>query len=406
MNKENSVVVPLFENIIIILVLIFALLANGLLIFLFLRDHRMHTTTNFFVMSHITSEFFASCQGLIISIYVLAMKGRVNFSLEACVFIGCENLFFFYASFLSLTAIAVNRYLAVVKKVHHKITANKTKLVICLLWLLSLLASSPWGSVFNRKPVDERRFLAWLVYCQDTPGLFDDVGQPASILGMFLAVVCTGIPILILLVCFYLILKSALRNRRQISVSYNIHHVSADAYARSAFTTLLIIAVYLICNAFILPLILWPSSADSKFASFVYRCIIWLRSATYPVVYILRNPFYFRLLRHKIFQISDYCCHSWICCFRDDRTSYKTPHSPTTRGINCGQAALEMQRIRVKQSSQCSSRDSPITATQQIRAWYLCKPKMAFTDLETVDCSLKIKSIVNEKNLKSLSVRN
>jgi hypothetical protein len=385
-TQQDVINVPLFESVIIIMILIFALLANGLLIFLFLRDHRMRTTTNFFVISHIFSEFFASCQGLIISFYVIAMHGVASFSKETCIFIGCENVFFFNTSFLSLTAIAVNRYLAVVKKVHHKITAEKAKIVIFGLWFLSLVASLPWGSIFALEPVSESRFLAWLVYCQKSPGIFDDLDRasPAVIVNLLLNVICIGVPILVLLLCFYYILKSALRNHRQVSVSYNIHHVAADAYARSAFTTLLIITVYLICNAFILPIIIKPSSAQNKLNSFVYRFFIWLRSATYPLVYILRNPIYFRLLQRKIMQIYTYALQTCPCRIKDEGTSYTRPKSPVPRVIANSRVAIEMNRRRGN-DSQGSHRDSPIPATQQIRAWYLSKPKMAFTDLDRVE---------------------
>ena len=384
-NISNGIDVPLYESIIITMVLIFALLANGLLIFLFLRDHRMRTTTNFFVISHIISEFFASCQGLAISFYVLEMDGEPSFSLETCIFVGCENVFFFNTSFLSLTAIAVNRYLAVVKKVHHKITAKKAKIVICGLWLTALVASLPWGSIFAMEAVSESRFLAWLVYCQESPGIFNDLdSSPAVIVTLLLTVVCIGVPILILILCFYYILKSALRNRRQVSVSYNIHHVAADAYARSAFTTLLIITVYLICNAFILPIIIAPSSAENELNSFFYRFFIWLRSATYPLVYILRNPIYFRLLRKKILQIYTYLLQYCPCRLKDEGTSYTRPKSPIPKSIANSRVAMELNK-RSGFDFHSSNRDSPIPATQQIRAWYLSKPNMAFTDLEKVD---------------------
>ncbi|XP_028395609.1 adenosine receptor A3-like [Dendronephthya gigantea] len=390
--------VPLYESTVIIIVLIFALLANGLLIFLFLRDHRMRTTTNFFVISHIISEFFASCQGLIISFYVLAMNGEAVFSMNTCIFIGCENIFFFNTSFLSLTAIAVNRYLAVVKKVHHKITARKAKIVICGLWLISLMASLPWGTIFAWRPVTESRFLAWLVYCQKSPGIFDSLNDPSPsvIVNLLLNILCIGVPILVLIVCFYYILKSALRNRRQVSVSYNIHHVAADAYARSAFTTLLIITVYLICNAFILPIIISPSSAESKSNSFFYRFFIWLRSATYPMVYILRNPIYFRLLRQKIFHIYNYLVQSCSCKFKDEGNSYTTPKSPIPHSIASSRVAMEINKHRRDHDSQTLRKDSLTPAAQQIRAWYLSKPNMAFTDLGKVDGRSNGRRVGNE----------
>ena len=394
---SNGVNVPLYESIVITMVLIFALLANGLLIFLFLRDHRMQTTTNFFVISHIVSEFFASCQGLGISFYVLEMEGEPSFSMETCIFIGCENVFFFNTSFLSLTAIAVNRYLAVVKKVHHKITSKKAKIVICAIWLVALVASLPWGSIFALEPVSESRFLAWLVYCQESPGIFTDLDSPspAVIVTFLLNVICIGVPILILIFCFYYILKSALRNRRQVSVSYNIHHVAADAYARSAFTTLLIITVYLICNGFILPIIIAPSSAKSELNSFFYRFFIWLRSATYPLVYILRNPVYFRLLRKKILQVYAYLLQYCPCKFKDEGTSYSRPKSPVPKSVASSRVAMEMTK-RSAADFHSSHRDSPVPATQQIRAWYKSKPNMAFTDLEKVDKRRNGKRIGNQ----------
>lgn len=398
--------VPLYENITITMVLLFALFANGLLIFLFLRDHRMHTPTNFFVMSHIVSEFFASCLGFFVSLHVLSNNGKLNFLPVACVFTGCINVFFFHTSFLSLTAIAVNRYLAVVKKIHHKTTATKAKLAICLIWTLSLFASIPWATLVNWRPENESRFLSWLVYCPRSSSIFDPTTHREAILSTSLALLCIGVPICILLACFYFILKSALRNRRRVSVSYNIHHVAADAYARSAFTTLLIIAVYLVCNAFMLPVMISPTSV-TKPAAFFYRCIIWLRSATYPLVYTLRNPVYFRLLRRKIFLISRYLCQSCPCCFKDDRASYARPQSApavdnTSGAIVAGReeiVAIEMEQKRTRShgggfQGPCCRESAPPplpSANQQIRAWYLHKPKMAFTNLDNIEGNAKQK---------------
>ena len=394
-DAVNDIVidVPLYENVVVTMVLLFAVFANGLLIFLFLRDHRMHTPTNFFVMSHIVSEFFASCLGFCISLHVLSKGGKAVFSPVACVAAGCVNVFFFHTSFLSLTAIAVNRYLAVVKKIHHKITATKAKTIICLIWMLSLVVSLPWAGWFvSLRPEKGSNFLSWLVYCPRSSSIFDQITSPAAILKIFLALLFIGVPICILLVCFYCILKSALRNRRRVSVSYNIHRVAADAYARSAFTTLLIIAVYLVCNAFMLPVIISPSTANSN-PLLLYRCIIWLRSATYPLVYTLRNPVYFRLLRRKIILISRYVCQSCPCCFKDERASYARPHSPAP--VNSGAispgggiVAVEMQQKlgRSRGFQGASSREtSPLPANQQIRAWYVYKPRMAFTDLGDVE---------------------
>lgn len=383
LQDNHAILVPLYESITITMVLLFALIANGLLIFLFLRDHRMRTTTNFFVISHIISEFFASLQGLVISFYVLNALGEAAFSVETCIFIGCENVFFFNTSFLSLTAIAVNRYLAVVKKVHHKITAKKAKIVISGLWLLALLASLPWGTLFELEPVPEGRLLDWLVYCQESPGIFNELGSaPARVfVTLLFAVLCIGVPILVLLMCFHYILKSALRNRRQVSVSYNTHRVAADAYARSAFTTLLIITVYLICNVFILPIIISPSLATGKLNSFVCRFFIWSRSAAYPMVYILRNPIYFRLLQRRLMQIYTYTLQSCPCICKDDGMSYTRPKSPVPKTIANSLVTMEMYKKR----THGSQTDSPIPATQQIRAWYIAKPGMAFTDLASVN---------------------
>ncbi|XP_046861972.1 substance-K receptor-like [Xenia sp. Carnegie-2017] len=358
----TAIFVPSYESIIITMVLIFALLANGVLFFLFLRDHRMRTTTNFFVISHIVSEFFSSFQGLGISIYVLAQGGLASFVLEKCIFIGCENVFFFNTSFLSLTAIAVNRYLAVVKKVHHKITARKEK----------------------SEATSESRFLAWLVYCQESPGIFNDIDETRAsvVLTIVINTLVIGVPILILLLCFYSILKSALSNRRQVNVSFNLHHFAADAYARSAFTTLLIITVYLICNAFVLPLIICPSIAESKLNSFFFRFFIWLRSATYPLVYIFRNPVYFRLLRRRVFRVYEYASQSCPCSLIGERTSHMKPKSPVPK-VN-GRIVLKSNK-NSGTVSQGSHRQSPAPVSKQIRVFYLAKSKTAFTDLGSVE---------------------
>lgn len=376
----SAIFVPSYESIIITMVLIFALLANGVLFFLFLRDHRMRTTTNFFVISHIVSEFFSSFQGLGISIYVLAQGGLASFVLEKCIFIGCENVFFFNSSFLSLTAIAVNRYLAVVKKVHHKITARKGKIVIASIWLLAFIASLPWGTILEGEATSESRFLAWLVYCQESPGIFNDIDETRAsvVLTIVINTLVIGVPILILLLCFYSILKSALSNRRQVNVSFNLHHFAADAYARSAFTTLLIITVYLICNAFVLPLIICPSIAESKLNSFFFRFFIWLRSATYPLVYIFRNPVYFRLLRRRVFRVYEYASQSCPCSLIGERTSHMKPKSPVPK-VN-GRIVLKSNK-NSDTVSQGSHRQSPAPVSKQIRVFYLAKSKTAFTDL-------------------------
>ena len=352
----------LSQGIIVLILFLLASVGNGILIVAYWRDHRMRTPTNMLVISHSTAEFSFAITGILVyasSLIRLKVPGG-----GVCFFAGTVNMFLFFVSILSLTAISVDRYFAVVKRSHHKFTKRTVSRVLVFIWCQAMVSAVPWDQVFIQKP--GKRFIAWVLgNCEKYLTLREHHNVPILTLRVVLWIVSFFIPCCIIFYASVGILRSALQKRVRVHVLE--FRGAADAYSKSAFTTIIIIVVYFLCLIPSLVFYIFREMSSSYYSLALHsvaKVAMSFRSVCYPVIFISRNrkfscyvrSFFARKLRLL------------RCSQRECRTA------------ECGLGASNIYSCSPRPGTRnaCHIHMLTITRPMMFRA---TPPKLAFTDL-------------------------
>lgn len=124
-------------------------LGNSLTCTVILQYRVMQTPTNYYLLSLAASDLLVLLLGMPLELYEMWQNYPFLLGEGGCFF----KIFLFetvcFASILNVTALSVERYMAVVHplKVKHLTTHSHVKKVIFLLWLLSMLCAVPNTSV-------------------------------------------------------------------------------------------------------------------------------------------------------------------------------------------------------------------------------------------------------------------
>lgn len=142
---------PAFLPICVVYLFIFlvGVLGNSLTCTVILRFRVMQTPTNYYLLSLAISDLLVLLLGMPLELYELWQNYPFLLGEGGCYF----RTFLFetvcFASILNVTALSVERYVAVVHplKVKHMTTRAHVKKVIFMLWVLSMLCAIPNTSV-------------------------------------------------------------------------------------------------------------------------------------------------------------------------------------------------------------------------------------------------------------------
>lgn len=285
----------------VLLFYIFAVLGDGMLIYAFVRDVRMRTTTNMLVISHLTAEFASSIFGIATHVPTLIKHGEQFNQTAWCITASSILNSCLSAGFLSLVGISIDRYLAVVKKVHHNMTRTRVQIFVVVIWTMSVVYGIPWDLIFNDRL--RWQYVAWLlVNCKASFLANEDLRTwtLADILRGTLFLFGVIVPFVIIAYASFNILRTALKSRQRVHVIGAINNHIAAAYSKSAFTTLLIIATYFLCliPTFVLTVVCEESSSKCSMPLyFLAKVTLCFRSACYPVIYAARNKNFSRYFR-------------------------------------------------------------------------------------------------------------
>lgn len=353
---------------IVLLFFVFAALGDGMFISAFAKDVRMRTTTNMLVISHLTAEFASSILGIATHVSILVVHGQMFDQTAWCITASSIFNASMSVGFLSLVGISIDRYLAVVKKVHHKMTRTRVQIFLVVIWTLSVVYGIPWDLIFNGRL--RWQYVAWLlVNCEASFLANKDLRTwtLADILRGLLLFFGIFLPLVIMTFASFHILRTALKSRQRVHAIGRISNHIAAAYSRSAFTTLLIIGTYFLCliPSLVLTGICEESSSKCSMALYFFAKItLCFRSACYPVIYAARNRNSSRYFRQFFHRRKIRIC---TCCF--------TLNGHQLNGEGTSQTT-------VSRISGCVERAVHHHTCQDAPANH--KPKLAFVDLREI----------------------
>ncbi|XP_052103464.1 QRFP-like peptide receptor [Mytilus californianus] len=131
-----------------VLIMMMAIFGNILVIWTVWRNAHMHTVTNYYIVNLAISDFLVASIDMPLKLleYTSPCQWRIFNSDNLCAFLSYTLPIFVFASVLTLVAISLERYYAIVHplsamKVNSK---SRTKKIIAVTWVIPIVVASPY----------------------------------------------------------------------------------------------------------------------------------------------------------------------------------------------------------------------------------------------------------------------
>uniref|UniRef100_H2ZW46 Tachykinin receptor 3 n=1 Tax=Latimeria chalumnae TaxID=7897 RepID=H2ZW46_LATCH len=138
-----------------------AVLGNLIVIWIILAHKRMRTVTNYFLLNLAFSDASVAAFNTLIN-FIYALHNEWYFGEGYCRFHNFFPITAVFASIYSMTAIAVDRYIAIIHPLKPRFSANATKVVIGSIWVLAFILAFP-QCLYSKTRVTPRIlcYVAW-----------------------------------------------------------------------------------------------------------------------------------------------------------------------------------------------------------------------------------------------------
>uniref|UniRef100_A0A672ZS82 Tachykinin receptor 1b n=1 Tax=Sphaeramia orbicularis TaxID=375764 RepID=A0A672ZS82_9TELE len=119
-----------------------SVIGNVVVIWIILAHKRMRTVTNYFLVNLAFAEASMSAFNTVIN-FAYAVHNEWYFGLVYCRFHNFFPISAIFASIYSMTAIALDRYMAIIHPLQQRLSSTETRVVIVVIWMLALLLAFP-----------------------------------------------------------------------------------------------------------------------------------------------------------------------------------------------------------------------------------------------------------------------
>ncbi|XP_067339669.1 tachykinin receptor 1b [Channa argus] len=119
-----------------------SVIGNVVVIWIILAHKRMRTVTNYFLVNLAFAEAAMSAFNTVIN-FVYAVHNEWYFGLGYCRFHNFFPIAAIFASIYSMTAIASDRYMAIIHPLQQRLSSTVTRVAIIVIWMLALLLAFP-----------------------------------------------------------------------------------------------------------------------------------------------------------------------------------------------------------------------------------------------------------------------
>lgn len=119
-----------------------SVVGNVAVIWIILAHKRMRTVTNYFLVNLAFAEASMSAFNTVIN-FAYAVHNEWYFGLVYCRFHNFFPIAAIFASIYSMTAIALDRYIAIIHPLQQRLSSTETSVVIVVIWILAALLAFP-----------------------------------------------------------------------------------------------------------------------------------------------------------------------------------------------------------------------------------------------------------------------
>nr|XP_042122227.1 substance-K receptor [Peromyscus maniculatus bairdii] len=305
-----------------------AVTGNATVVWIILAHERMRTVTNYFIINLALADLCMAAFNATFN-FVYASHNIWYFGRAFCYF---QNLFPITAMFVSIysmTAIAADRYMAIVHPFQPRLSAPSTKAVIAGIWLVALALASP-QCFYSTITVDQgatKCVVAW-------PN--DNGGKMLLLYHLVVFVLIYFLPLVVMFMAYSVIGLTLWKRAvpRQQAHGANLRHLQAKKKFVKAMV--LVVLTFAICwLPYHLYFILGSFQKDiyyHKFIQQVYLALFWLAMSS-----TMYNPIIYCCLNHRFrsgFRLAFRCC-PWVTPTEEDRLELTHTASLSRRVNRC-----------------------------------------------------------------------
>nr|XP_005990036.2 PREDICTED: substance-K receptor [Latimeria chalumnae] len=136
------------------LIVVVSVIGNVTIIWIILAHRRMRTVTNYFIVNLAFSDVSMAVFNTVFN-FIYAIHNDWYFGTGYCKFQNFFPITAIFASIYSMTAIAVDRYIAIIHPLRPRLSAKTTKIVIGLIWTVAFGLALPqcfYSTLFYHHP--------------------------------------------------------------------------------------------------------------------------------------------------------------------------------------------------------------------------------------------------------------
>ncbi|KAM6331374.1 substance-P receptor isoform 3-T3 [Alca torda] len=269
------------------LIVVVSVVGNVVVMWIILAHKRMRTVTNYFLVNLAFAEASMSAFNTVVN-FTYAIHNEWYYGLLYCKFHNFFPIAAVFASIYSMTAIALDRYMAIIHPLQPRLSATATKVVIGVIWLLASLLAFPQGyySVMEELP---GRLVCLVEWPEHSTNMYGKTYHFCmTILIYFLPLLVIG--------CAYTVVGITLWASEIPGDSSDRYHEQVSAKRKVVKMMIIVVCTFALCW---LPYHIYftlqyfnPEWYLQKFIQQVYLAIMWLAmsSTMYnPIIYCCLN---------------------------------------------------------------------------------------------------------------------
>ncbi|XP_074526737.1 LOW QUALITY PROTEIN: tachykinin receptor 1a [Halichoeres trimaculatus] len=268
-------------------IVIVSVVGNIVVIWIIMAHKRMRTVTNYFLLNLAFAEASMSAFNTVIN-FTYAVHNEWYFGLVYCRFHNFFPIAAVFASIYSMTAIAMDRYVAIIHPLQQRMSSTETKVVVGVIWMLALLLAFPqyYYSTTDQLPDRVVCYIDWpeFTVCDFKKMYFVSV----TILLYFLPLMVMG--------CAYLVVGLTLWASEIPGDSSDRYKEQLNAKRKVVKMMIVVVCTFAICwlpfHVYFLLYQFFPDMFQERFIQQIYLAIMWLAmsSTMYnPIIYCCLN---------------------------------------------------------------------------------------------------------------------
>ncbi|KAG9328119.1 hypothetical protein JZ751_011662 [Albula glossodonta] len=319
-------------------IVIVSVVGNIVVIWIIVAHKRMRTVTNYFLVNLAFAEASMSAFNTVIN-FTYAVHNEWYFGLVYCRFHNFFPIAAVFASIYSMTAIALDRYVAIIHPLQQRLSSTETKVIVGVIWVLALFLAFPqyYYSTTHEMPDRVVCFIDWPEY---TTWDFKKMYH------VCVAVLLYFLPLLVM-GCAYLVVGLTLWASKIPGDSSDRYREQLTAKRKVVKMMIVVVCTFAICwlpyHVYFLLHEFFPHLSEEMFIQQVYLAIMWLAMSS-----TMYNPIIYYLLNDR-FRAGFRQAFCWCPCIADG--SYEGLELKSTRYLQTQVSVYKASRMETTVST-------------------------------------------------------